>query len=401
MRDMSRSIATEDEYGAGAFQKFPLTIVRGQGATVWDDSGNEYVDCMAGYGVAIVGHCNPAVVEAVKRQAERLITCHGSFYNDARAEFLEKLVKCSPKGLDKVLLANSGAETNEAAIKLARRRTGRKRIISMVGGFHGKTFGALSATWNKKYREPFMPLLEHFDFARYGDVDSLRSLMDSDAAAVIAEPIQGETGVILPPADYFKEVREICSQSGALLIMDEIQTGLGRTGKMWASEHWGVVPDIMCVSKGLAGGIPIGAVLATSEVMGSLKKGEHSSTFAGNPLACAAASATLSYIADAKLPSQAEAKGRLLRDSLNRIAAGHRLLREVRGLGLMLAAETRVDIHEMLLESLKRGVIFAYSGRETFRLLPPIVINESQIQKAIGVLESVVADEESRRARQN
>jgi len=368
---------------------------------VWDDSGKEYVDCMAGYGVAIVGHCNPAVVESIKRQSERLITCHGSFYNDARGELLQKLNGVSPKGLEKALLTNSGAESNEAAIKLARRHTGRKKIVSMMGGFHGKTFGALSATWNKKYREPFMPLLEHFDFARYGDAQSLEQLVDADTAAVIAEPIQGETGVVVPPPDYFRQVREVCNRAGALLILDEIQTGLGRTGKMWASEHWGVVPDIMTVSKGLAGGIPFGAALTTREVMGSLKKGEHTSTFAGNPLACAAATATLGFITERNLPTQAEAKGKILKAGLLRIASAHRIVRDVRGMGLMLAAETRVDIHEALLGALNEGVIFAYSGRETFRLLPPLVIDEGQIRRALEVLEGVLTNEEERRARQN
>ncbi|HUI85896.1 MAG TPA: aspartate aminotransferase family protein [Nitrososphaerales archaeon] len=398
---MSKYIELEDEFGSAAFQKFPLTMVRGEGATVWDDSGKEYVDCMAGYGVAIIGHCNPAVVKAVREQSERLITCHGSFYNDARAAFLEKLISVAPRGLEKALLTNSGAETNEAAIKLARRHTGRKRIVSMMGGFHGKTFGALSATWNKKYREPFMPLLEHFDFARYGDAESLRAMVNEDTAAVIAEPIQGETGVIVPPPDYFKQVREICSRSGALLILDEIQTGLGRTGRMWASEHWGVVPDIMCVSKGLAGGLPMGAALASKEVMGSLRRGEHSSTFAGNALVCAAGSAALSFIVGGDLPTQARMKGEVLKGLLTQAAERHKLVREVRGMGLMLAVETRVDIHEMLQAAMGRGVVFAYSGRETFRLLPPIVIKDSQIQKASEVLEGVVADEEARRSRPN
>jgi acetylornithine/LysW-gamma-L-lysine aminotransferase len=391
----------EDEFGSSAFQKFPLTIVRGSGARVWDDSGREYIDCMTGYGVAIVGHCNPSVVEAIKRQSEKLITCHGSFYNDARAEFLEKLAKVLPRGLEKALFTNSGAETNEAAIKLARRYTGRKKIVSMVGGFHGKTFGALSATWNKKYREPFAPLLEHFDFARFGDAESLASKVDSETAAVIAEPIQGETGVVVPPPDYFKQVREVCQKAGALLIMDEIQTGLGRTGKMWASEHWGVVPDVMSVSKGLAGGIPFGVALAGKEVMDSLKKGEHTSTFAGNPLACAAGSATLSFIKDNNLPSMAETRGMALKDALLRVAREHRLIREVRGLGLMLAAESRVDIHEALLAGLRKGVIFAYSGRETFRLLPPMVIDDSQIRNVGEAFGGVVANEEQRRSGQN
>ncbi|MDG6898152.1 MAG: aspartate aminotransferase family protein, partial [Nitrososphaerota archaeon] len=293
---MDSTKSAEESYGSPAFQKFPLTIVRGEGARVWDAEGREYLDFMAGYGVAIVGHCNPAVVEAVRRQAGRLITCHGSFYNDARSEFLERLAKITPRGLERTIITNSGTETVEAAIKLARRHTGRKRFVSMKGGFHGKTLGALSATWNKKYRDPFAPLLDNFDFATFGDADSLSQLVSEETAAVIAEPIQGESGIIVPPSDYLRQVREICDRSGALLILDEIQTGLGRTGKMWASEHWNVVPDIMTVSKGLGGGVPIGAAVTTREIMGSLKRGEHTSTFAGNPLACSAASAAIDFI---------------------------------------------------------------------------------------------------------
>ncbi len=398
---MSSYQEIEERYGAAAFQKFPLTLVRGKGALVWDEGGKEYIDCMAGYGVAIVGHCNPSVVEAVRNQAERLITCHGSFYNDARSGFLERLARVAPKGLDKALLTNSGAETNEAAIKLARRHTGRKKVVSMKGGFHGKTYGALSATWNKKYRDPFGPLLENFDFAEYGNVESLSSLVGPETAAVIAEPIQGETGIIVPPVNYLRQVREVCDRTGAMLILDEIQTGLGRTGKMWASEHSGVVPDIMSISKGLAGGVPFGAAVATKEVMSSLKKGEHTSTFGGNPLACAAGSATLDYISKNDLPSQAERKGASLRSGLSKIASEHKLVREVRGKGLMLAMETRVDIHDPLFAAISRGVIFAYSGRETFRFLPPIVIDESQIAGALEVLDAVISDEETRRLGQN
>ena len=275
----------EDRFGSNSFQKFPLALVKGSGASVWDDQGREYIDFMAGYGVAIVGHCNPKVVEAIGRQAAALITCHGSFCNDARSAFLEKLVAASPKGLERALLTNSGAESVEAAIKLARRHTGRAKVVSMKGGFHGKTYGALSATWNRKYRDPFVPLVPGFEFADYGDLASLEAAVTADTAAVIAEPIQGESGVVVPPQDYFRGVREVCDRAGALLILDEIQTGLGRTGKMWASEHWGVVPDIMTVAKGIGGGVPLGAAVAKAEVVSSLLKGEHTSTFAGNPLA--------------------------------------------------------------------------------------------------------------------
>jgi len=394
---MSQPQDLEESFGAHAFNKFPLTIVRGKGSLVWDSAGKEYIDFMTGIGVALVGHANDSVVKAINEQAAKLITCHGSFYNDARAGFMERLVRVAPRGLGKALLTNSGTESVEAAIKLARRHTSKKRIIAMKGAFHGKTYGSLSATWNKKYREPFGPLLEGFEFAEYGDAGSLEQLMDDDTAAVLAEPVQGEGGIIVPPADYFRQVREVCDSKGVLLILDEIQTGLGRTGRMWASEHWGIVPDIMTVSKGLGGGIPIGAAVATDEVMASLKSGEHTSTFAGNPLSCAAGSAALDFITQNDLPSQARRKGEVMKAGLQKVASQHKLVKEVRGLGLMLAMQTRVDIHSQLLSAEQKGVIFAYSGRDTFRFLPALVIEESQIARGLEVLERVIGEEEANR----
>ena len=394
---MSQPQDLEESFGAHAFNKFPLTIVRGKGSLVWDSAGKEYIDFMTGIGVALVGHANDSVVKAISEQAAKLITCHGSFYNDARAGFMERLVRVAPRGLGKALLTNSGTESVEAAIKLARRHTSKKRIIAMKGAFHGKTYGSLSATWNKKYREPFGPLLEGFEFAEYGDAGSLEQLMDDDTAAVLAEPVQGEGGIIVPPADYFRQVREVCDSKGVLLILDEIQTGLGRTGRMWASEHWGIVPDIMTVSKGLGGGIPIGAAVATDEVMASLKGGEHTSTFAGNPLSCAAGSAALDFITQNDLPSQARRKGEVMKAGLQKVASQHKLVKEVRGLGLMLAMQTRVDIHSQLLPAEQKGVIFAYSGRDTFRFLPALVIEESQIARGLEVLERVIGEEEANR----
>jgi [amino-group carrier protein]-gamma-(L-lysyl/L-ornithyl)-L-glutamate aminotransferase len=394
---MSQPQEIEDSFGAHAFNKFPLTIVRGKGSLVWDSSGKEYIDFMTGIGVALVGHSNDDVVKAISEQAAKLITCHGSFYNDARAGFLERLVKVAPKGLGKALLTNSGTESVEAAIKLARRHTSKKRIIAMKGAFHGKTYGSLSATWNKKYRDPFGPLLEGFEFAEYGDAQSLEQLVDDDTAAVLAEPIQGEGGIIVPPPDYFRQVREICDKKGVLLILDEIQTGLGRTGRMWASEHWGVVPDIMTVSKGLGGGIPIGAAVGRDEVIASLKGGEHTSTFAGNPLSCAAGSAALDFITKNDLPSQARRKGEMMKGGLAKIASAHKLVKEVRGMGLMLAMQTRVDIHSQILSAEQKGVIFAYSGRDTFRFLPALVIKEGEIARGLEVLEGVIGEEETNR----
>lgn len=394
---MSQSQDVEEAFGAKAFNKFPLTIVRGKGSVVWDSSGKEYIDFMTGIGVALVGHCNEYVVKAITEQATQLITCHGSFYNNARAEFMERLVKVAPKGLGKALLTNSGTESVEAAIKLARRHTSKKTIIAMKGGYHGKTYGSLSATWNKKYRDPFGPLLEGFEFANYGDAQSLAQLVDDDTAAVLAEPVQGEGGIIVPPPDYFRQVRELCDKKGVLLILDEIQTGLGRTGRMWASEHWGVIPDIMTVSKGLGGGVPLGAAVAIDEVAASLKRGEHTSTFAGNPLSCAAGSAALDFITKNDLPSQARRKGELMKEGLMKIALDRKLVKEVRGLGLMLAMQTRVDIHSQLLLALRKGVIFSYTGRDTFRFLPALVIEEAQISRGLEVLEGVVGEAESGR----
>ncbi len=318
---MMNVVEIEDEHGPQSYQKFPVTIVRGAGAEVWDDSGQKYIDCMGGYGVAIVGHCNPDVVAAIKAQSEKLITCHSSFYNDARAEFLEKLTTRAPKGLDAAFLSNSGAEANEVAIKLAKKFTGKKKIIAMKGGFHGKTAAALSATWNKKYKEPFEPLVPGFKHVEFGSLAELEAAVDEDTSAVLLEPIQGEGGIIIPPEGYLKGVRELCDRKGILLMADEIQTGLGRTGKLWALENWGVVPDVMTLAKGLAGGVPIGATVARKEVLHSLKKGEQSSTFGGNPLACAAGTATLDYISKQDLPCQAASKGRSFQEKLKALIA--------------------------------------------------------------------------------
>jgi len=391
-------VEIEDEHGPQTYQKFPVTIVRGSGAEVWDEKGNAYIDCMGGYGVAIVGHCNIDVVAAIKAQAERLITCHGSLYNDARAAFLETLARHAPTGLDAAFLSNSGAEANEVAIKLAKRFTGKRTIIAMKGAFHGKTAGALSATWNKKYKDPFEPLLSTFKHVEFGNLQELESAIDGDTSAVMLEPIQGEGGIIMPPEGYLKGVREICDRRGILLIADEIQTGLGRTGKLWACDNWGVTPDIMTAAKGLAGGVPIGATLARKEVLHSLKKGEQTSTFGGNPLACAAGSATLEYISKHDLPGQALSKGRLFQDSLRTLLGHHRSGREVRGIGLMLAMEMRVDIHDILLNSIRERVLFTYSGRTVVRLLPPLVISEAQIGKVIGVLDRVLSEQELKQA---
>jgi LysW-gamma-L-lysine/LysW-L-ornithine aminotransferase len=384
----------EDEHGPQTYQKYPVVIVRGAGSELWDELGNKYIDCMGGYGVAIVGHCNPEVVAAIKAQAEKLITCHSSLYNDARAAFFEKLVSCTPKGLDSAFLSNSGAEANEVAIKLAKKFTGKKGIIAMKGAFHGKTAGALSATWNKKYKEAFEPLVPNFSHVEFGNLAELEAAIGPDTAAVMLEPVQGEGGIILPPDGYLKGVRELCDKRGLLLIADEVQSGLGRTGKLWAVENWGVVPDVLVAAKGLAGGVPIGATITKKEIMHALKRGEQTSTFGGNPLSCAAGTATLDYIIKNDLPSQALSKGAFFLDQLKSLGSKHKICREARGIGLMLAFEMRVDIQNIILNSIKEHILYTYSGRTIVRLLPPLVITESQIRSAVESLDRVLSTEE-------
>ncbi len=385
---------TEDEYGPGTYQKYPVVIVRGAGAELWDDAGNAYIDCMGGYGVAIVGHSNPEVVAAIKAQAEKLITCHGSLYNDARAAFFEKLIGCAPKGLNSAFLSNSGAEANEVALKLAKKSTGKKGIIAMKGAFHGKTAGALSATWNKKYKEAFEPLVPNVSHVTYGDLAELEAAIGPDTAGVILEPVQGEGGIILPPEGYIKGVREVCDSKGVMMIADEVQSGLGRTGKMWAIENWGVVPDIMTSAKGLAGGVPIGATITRKEIMQVLKKGEQTSTFGGNPLSCAAGTAALDYIIKNDLPGQAVTKGAHFLRQLKELGSRHKVTREARGIGLMLAVEMRIDIQNIILNSIKDRVLYTYSGRTILRLLPPLVMTEAQIDRVIESLDKVLSMEE-------
>ncbi len=385
----------EDAHLAKVYQKFPVSIVRGKGAVVYDADGKEYIDCMSGYGVSLVGHCHPRVVEAIQKQSRLLITCHGSFYNDKRAELLEKLVKISPKGLDRVFLCNSGAESVECALKAAVKYTGRSEIIGMIRGFHGKTAGALSATWNPKYRSPFQPLTsKNFKFIPFGKLDKAEEAVTEKTAAVIVEPIQGEGGVHVAPDGYLQGLREICDDKGAVLILDEIQTGFGRTGRMWASEHWNVTPDIMCVAKAMGGGLPIGATIAKAEIMDSLKTGEHSSTFGGNPLACAAACATIDVILEEKLPERARVLGERFKGILQKMVDEYQVLREVRGLGLMLGLESRFFIYNVLMKALENGLILLYCGRNVIRFLPPLVIEMSQLERAAEILKRIFDEEE-------
>jgi acetylornithine/LysW-gamma-L-lysine aminotransferase len=391
-------IDTETRYLANVFSKKPLVLTRGKGALVWDINGNEYVDCATSYGVALLGHCHPKVVAAVKAQAEQLITCHSCYYNDKRAEFIEKLVKITPKGLDKAFLSNSGAESIECAIKLARKATGKPEIIALMGAFHGKTMGALSATWDKKYREPFMPLVPEIKHVPPDNADKLRDAITDKTAAVLMEPIRGEGGVRVPPDGYLQAVREICDEKGVLLMFDEVQTSFGRTGKPFGCQNWGVIPDVMCLAKPFAGGLPIGITVAKEPIMSTLKVGEHSTTFSGSPLVCAAGCAAIDALLEEKLVDKAAVNGKYFKSQLEGLQTKHRIIKEVRGLGLMLGMELRYDVLGVILKTLGKGVLVLDAGRTVVRLLPPLVITKEQIDKAITALDEALGEEEHERA---
>jgi acetylornithine/LysW-gamma-L-lysine aminotransferase len=387
----------EDRYLAALYQRFPVNIAKGKGTKVWDTAGKEYIDCMGGYGVALVGHCNDRVVSALKRQAEILITAHMSTYNDTRLRFLEKIASVAPPSLNKIFFANSGAESVEAALKFARKYSGRHGVIAMNGGYHGKTFGALSVTYSEKYRKSFMPLLDGVKFVPYSDPSVLEEAIDDTIGSVILEPIQGETGIIVPPDDLLPKIREICDRRNLVLIFDEIQSGLGRTGKMWAGQNWNTTPDIMCLAKGIAGGIPMGLVLAKQEIMDTMKLGEHSSTFGGSPIACAAGTATIEALIDDKLIDNAAKMGVYLKEGLNRLQEKHKIVRQVRGIGMMIGVELRFDVKDILFDGIRRGLLILYSGRNILRLLPPLVMDEMTISRAIDIIDIILTNEEKRR----
>jgi len=384
----------ENRLMANVFAKRPVVITRGKGALVWDINGKEYVDCMGSYGVALLGHSHPKIVEAICKQAETLISCHASLYNNKRTEFLQKLMSITPRGLNKAFLSNSGAESVECAIKLARKYTGKPEIIAVMGGYHGKTMGALSATWDKKYREPFQPLVPEFKHVPPDNLEKLAEAVTDKTAAVLLEPIRGEGGVRVPPDDFLPGVRELCDEKGVLLILDEVQTSFGRTGKLFGCEHWGVTPDVMCLAKPFAGGLPIGITVAKEHVMSAFKVGEHSSTFSGSPLVCAAACAAVDVLVKEKLAGRAANLGGYFKDKLEGLQAKYKIVKEVRGLGLMLGMELRYDVHNIILKTMEQGVLMLDAGRTVLRFLPPLVIEKEQIDKTISVLDEVIGEEE-------
>jgi [amino-group carrier protein]-gamma-(L-lysyl/L-ornithyl)-L-glutamate aminotransferase len=380
-------VGRELRYTSGVYAKRRLVLVRGQGAHVWDDQGRRYVDCAAGIGVAALGHAHPAVVEAIAGQAATLLTCSEGFFNDRRAALLERLVGLAPAGIERAFLCNSGTEAIEGAIKFARLATRRTGVVAAERGFHGRTLGALSATWEPAYREPFRPLVPGFRHVPYDDLAALDGAVGGDTAAVILEVVQGEGGVRPGSAEFLRGAQALCRERGALFVLDEIQTGLGRTGRLFAAEHHDLAPDLICLAKPLAGGVPIGAILI-GERVGELPKKVHGSTFGGNPLACAAALAALDVVERERLPERA---ARLGAHALERLRALRGpTVREARGLGLMLGLELAEPVEPCLTRLAERGVLALQAGANVLRLLPPLVIAEEDLDAAVDAVAEVV-----------
>ncbi len=384
---MSNTRTIENAHTSGVYAKRDLVITHGQGATLYDDQGNAYIDCVGGQGAANLGHAHPKVVAAITEQAQKIISVPEMFYNDTRAALLEKLTSLAPEGMDRAFLSNSGTEAVEAAFKFARFSTKRTEIIATMRGFHGRSMGALSATWNKKYRMPFLPLVPGIKHVPYNKLEKLEAAIDENTAAVILEAVQGEGGVYPGDAEYLLGAQELCRERGALLIMDEIQTGFGRTGKMFAVDHYDLSPDIMTVAKSMAGGMPMGATLLGQRVT-ELSKGIHGSTFGGNPLAAAASLAALNALVDEKLPERAAELGAYFLAELQKIESP--LIREARGLGLMIGIEIKKKVAPYLRALTERGVLALPAGMTVIRLLPPLVIEKEQIDEAIVALKEVL-----------
>jgi len=371
----------EGAHTSGLYQKRDLVIVRGVGATLWDAAGREYIDCVGGQGSANLGHGNAVVADALAAQARTLASCTELFYNDRRAELYARLAEILPPELDRVFLCNSGTEAVEGALKFAHLATKRPNVVATMRGFHGKTAGALSATWGPEYRELFGPLLAGFSHIPFNKTEALDAAITPETSAFIVELVQGEGGVRPATREFITEAARLCRERGALLIVDEVQTGFGRTGTMFAIEQYGIVPDLLCLAKSIAGGMPMGAI-AFGASIGELPKRSHSTTFGGNPLACAAAIATLAEHQRLGLAAAARERGEQLATGLRGIASGK--VREVRGLGLIQGIELKENAGPTIRALQDRGVLALGAGPTVVRYLPPLVITAAQVDAVLA-----------------
>ena len=373
-----------------------LKIVKGEGQYVWDEYGRRYIDMHTGIGVAFLGHRNETVIHYLNRQMNEIITLSNSFSTPIRDEMLDALDKVKPSTMDNVILLNSGTEAVETALKTARKITGRKKIVAFKNAFHGRTSGALSVTWNKRYREPFEPLVSPVEFLNFNDINDL-SKIDNNTAAVIVEPVQGESGVIPAKEEFMKALRETTEKVGALLIVDEVQAGFGRTGKIWAYQHFGITPDLVTAGKAIGGGFPVSALFLPDWIANKLEDGDHGSTYGGNPMAMAAVTAASKVLHEEKVHEQAHHKGELfmkiLRDKLGDLKS----VREIRGKGLMIGIDTRFPPSITLKVAQESGVLVLKAGATVIRLLPPYVITQEDMEEAANAIRQGLLKTESQR----
>ena len=395
-------IATEIQKNAGqyfmnTYTRLPLTVERGQGCYIYDAEGREYLDCVAGIAVNILGHAHPDIVEAITRQARQLIHTSNLFYTEPQTQLAQRLIEHS--FADKVFFCNSGAEANEAAIKLARRFATktfgpeRVEIVTMRNSFHGRTLASLAATGQPALQEGFGPMMPGFQYAPLNDLDALEATLTPKTAAIMLEPIQAEGGVIIPDMTYMKNLRKLCTERKILLVFDEVQTGMGRTGTLFAYEQFGIQPDIMTLAKGLGGGVPIGACLATDTVAAAFQPGSHASTFGGNPLACAAALKVLDLLMDGSKLEQGRLAGEYLAKGLAILSEKFTCIRETRGMGLLQGLELTINGKPLVKECLDRRVLINCTMNHVLRFVPPFIISHSQIDRLLTVLSDVFSQQ--------
>ena len=399
MKETAEQVFEKDRQGyLPVFQRYPIVLERGEGAYVYDNTGKKYLDFLGGIAVNVLGHAYGPLVEAVAEQAGRLIHCSNLYYTQAQADAADKLVKLS--GLGKAFFGNSGAEANEGAIKLARKYAHqfdpeKSQIITALDSFHGRTIATLTATGQPKYQEGFGPLPAGFDYVPYNDIHALEKLMSEKTCAVMLETIQGEGGVYTPKDDYLKQVRALCDKYHALLIFDEIQAGIGRSGKFFAYERYHVKPDIVTLAKGLAGGVPIGAFIATDEVAKAFHAGDHGTTFGGNPLACAAANVVLDTVPKEQFLAHVEEVGTYFKGKLEALQQSYpALMTEVRGVGLILGVQLTKPGRDIVNKCLERGAIINCTAGTVLRFIPPLIITKAQVDEVMGILDTVLSEEE-------
>jgi len=383
-------MAKDANYIMPTYPRHPVVVVRGDGFKVWDERGKEYLDFFSGISVCNLGHCHPEIIKAIEGQTHHLFHISNLYYTTPQIELAELLVKHS--FADKVFFCNSGAEANEAAIKLARLfgkqfSPPRYKIITMEGSFHGRTLATLTATGQEKVRKGFEPLPEGFLHIPFDDINALRKSIDKETCAVMLEPIQGEGGIIVPSPHYLKDIKALCKEHGLLLILDEIQTGMGRTGYLFAYEDEGIKPDILTLAKSLANGLPIGAMLATDEVANLFSKGTHASTFGGNPIACAAARAVVKIFVETELLSYSRQIGHFFKQQLEKLKKKHKVIKEVRGRGLMLGVELNIEAAPIVAAFLERGYLINAAQEKVLRFSPPLIITKEATSGLISILD--------------